>query len=327
MTTKINKEVLENRVSVLGKLKEVTVKDLTTKTDGTPMKIATILVETGEGEVHRGQMMAVQSYVDKETNERKENNNYKAIQTIQDEFVSLKDIAEGKAPEGVTQPTVVRMNGSLELNMYKGRDGLLKEQAQINARYVSRQDNYDENDFGAEFTIHTFLMTNGVPVLVDDEETGEVKFKAAVIDYRGQAHPFEFTADNEHGVADWFENEAERGTTITLQGKIYNKYIIKEIVREAGNAIGKPIVDTKRETDRRLLVEGGDPIENDDSIKFISAELMTSAIEKYEAAKVEALSRADQPATSNTTTTTTTKKGISSTGAKKSTINKDSLPF
>lgn len=326
MTTKINKEVLENRVSVLGKLKEVIVKDTTTKTDSTPMKIATILVETGEGEVHRGQMMAVQSFVDKETNERKENKAYKAIQTIEDEFISLKDIAEGKAPEGVTQPTVVRMNGSLELNMYKGKDGKLKEQAQINARFVSRQDNYDENEFGAEFTIHTFLMTNGSPVVVDDEETGEVKFKAAAIDYRGQAHPFEFTAHNEDGVAEWFENDAERGMTITLDGKINNKYIVKQVERESGTSIGsKKIVDTVRTTDRRILVEAGDLIEDEDSIKFISVELMTSAIEKYEAAKVEALSRADQPATSNTTTTA--KKGISSTGAKKSTINKDQLPF
>src|SRR5699024_5642394 len=121
-----NKKQYENKVTVLGEVKELNVTDLKTK-NGVPMKIANYSIQTGEGEVHRVTQMAVE-YFERE-GKKEENRTYKAIQTLEDEMVTIQDIAE-KGLEG--NPTVVRVNGSLEVNMFKNKAGVFNETAQIN---------------------------------------------------------------------------------------------------------------------------------------------------------------------------------------------------
>ena len=88
---------------------------------------------------------------------------------------------------------------------------------------------------------------------------------------------FEFTANDEYGVAEWIEDEVELGQSLILQGLIINKFIVEQVERSSSAGIGKAIVDTRREVERKLLVEGIIPIEDEDDPKYITEEEIKEA--------------------------------------------------
>ncbi|EGQ3621635.1 hypothetical protein I0583_000457 [Staphylococcus pseudintermedius] len=309
----------ENKVTVLGELKELEVREITTK-KGVPMKMANISVQTGEGEVHRARMSAMEYF--ENDGKKEENKAYKAIETMQDEYVSLKDIAEKNLQD--VSPTVVGINGYIENNVYQGRDGKLVEMPTIQANFVSRR-NAKKEDYGVEFVFQTFALSSATRVTnKDGDETDSVRFKVAAI-HRGMAQPFEVQATDEYGVAEWLEDNLEKGMTLTINGQWINKYILKQVERPNPAGIGKPIVDTKREIENRILVEGVSPAEDEESVGYITTEEMKDAMKKYEDYKVERQSASQEKKKQEV------KKGVNivkkSTTTNTSTLTDEDLPF
>ncbi|EGQ3927786.1 hypothetical protein I0618_002252 [Staphylococcus pseudintermedius] len=309
----------ENKVTVLGELKELEVREITTK-KGVPMKMANISVQTGEGEVHRARM-SVMEYFEND-GKKEENKAYKAIETMQDEYVSLKDIAEKNLQD--VSPTVIGINGHIENNVYQGRDGKLVEMPTIQANFVSRR-NAKKEDYGVEFVFQTFALSSATRVTnKDGDETDSVRFKVAAIQ-RGMAQPFEVEATDEYGVAEWLEDNLEKGMTLTINGQWINKYILKQVERPNPAGIGKPIVDTKREIENRILVEGVSPAEDEESVGYITTEEMKDAMKKYEDYKVERQSASQEKKKQEV------KKGVNivkkSTTTNTSTLTDEDLPF
>ncbi|EGQ2764397.1 hypothetical protein EOQ17_12250 [Staphylococcus pseudintermedius] len=309
----------ENKVTVLGELKELEVREITTK-KGVPMKMANISVQTGEGEVHRARMSAMEYF--ENDGKKEENKAYKAIETMQDEYVSLKDIAEKNLQD--VSPTVIGINGHIENNVYQGRDGKLVEMPTIQANFVSRR-NAKKEDYGVEFVFQTFALSSATRVTnKDGDETDSVRFKVAAIQ-RGMAQPFEVEATDEYGVAEWLEDNLEKGMTLTINGQWINKYILKQVERPNPAGIGKPIVDTKREIENRILVEGVSPAEDEESVGYISTEEMKDAMKKYEDYKVERQSASQEKKKQEV------KKGVNivkkSTTTNTSTLTDEDLPF
>lgn len=309
----------ENKVTVLGELKELEVREITTK-KGVPMKMANISVQTGEGEVHRARMSAMEYF--ENDGKKEENKAYKAIETMQDEYVSLKDIAEKNLQD--VSPTVIGINGHIENNMYQGRDGKLVEMPTIQANFVSRR-NAKKEDYGVEFVFQTFALSSATRVTnKDGDETDSVRFKVAAIQ-RGMAQPFEVEATDEYGVAEWLEDNLEKGMTLTINGQWINKYILKQVERPNPAGIGKPIVDTKREIENRILVEGVSPAEDEESVGYITTEEMKDAMKKYEDYKVERQSASQEKKKQEV------KKGVNivkkSTTTNTSTLTDEDLPF
>ncbi|HAR6453903.1 TPA: hypothetical protein I1817_000708 [Staphylococcus pseudintermedius] len=309
----------ENKVTVLGELKELEVREITTK-KGVPMKMANISVQTGEGEVHRARMSAMEYF--ENDGKKEENKAYKAIETMQDEYVSLKDIAEKNLQD--VSPTVIGINGYIENNVYQGRDGKLVEMPTIQANFVSRR-NAKKEDYGVEFVFQTFALSSATRVTnKDGDETDSVRFKVAAIQ-RGMAQPFEVEATDEYGVAEWLEDNLEKGMTLTINGQWINKYILKQVERPNPAGIGKPIVDTKREIENRILVEGVSPAEDEESVGYITTEEMKDAMKKYEDYKVERQSASQEKKKQEV------KKGVNivkkSTTTNTSTLTDEDLPF
>ncbi|EGQ4470959.1 hypothetical protein CH384_02240 [Staphylococcus pseudintermedius] len=309
----------ENKVTVLGELKELEVREITTK-KGVPMKMANISVQTGEGEVHRARMSAMEYF--ENDGKKEENKAYKAIETMQDEYVSLKDIAEKNLQD--VSPTVIGINGHIENNVYQGRDGKLVEMPTIQANFVSRR-NAKKEDYGVEFVFQTFALSSATRVTnKDGDETDSVRFKVAAIQ-RGMAQPFEVEATDEYGVAEWLEDNLEKGMTLTINGQWINKYILKQVERPNPAGIGKPIVDTKREIENRILVEGVSPAEDEESVGYITTEEMKDAMKKYEDYKVERQSASQEKKKQEV------KKGVNivkkSTTTNTSTLTEEDLPF
>ncbi|EGQ4065611.1 hypothetical protein ACLKNW_000612 [Staphylococcus pseudintermedius] len=309
----------ENKVTVVGELKELEVREITTK-KGIPMKMANISVQTGEGEVHRARMSAMEYF--ENDGKKEENKAYKAIETMQDEYVSLKDIAEKNLQD--VSPTVIGINGHIENNVYQGRDGKLVEMPTIQANFVSRR-NAKKEDYGVEFVFQTFALSSATRVTnKDGDETDSVRFKVAAIQ-RGMAQPFEVEATDEYGVAEWLEDNLEKGMTLTINGQWINKYILKQVERPNPAGIGKPIVDTKREIENRILVEGVSPAEDEESVGYITTEEMKDAMKKYEDYKVERQSASQEKKKQEV------KKGVNivkkSTTTNTSTLTDEDLPF
>ncbi|EGQ4401161.1 hypothetical protein EEO29_02675 [Staphylococcus pseudintermedius] len=309
----------ENKVTVLGELKELEVREITTK-KGVPMKMANISVQTGEGEVHRARMSAMEYF--ENDGKKEENKAYKAIETMQDEYVSLKDIAEKNLQD--VSPTVVGINGYIENNVYQGRDGKLVEMPTIQANFVSRR-NVEKEDYGAEFIFQTFALSSATRVTnKEGDETDSVRFKVAAI-HRGMAQPFEVQATDEYGVAEWLEDNLEKGMTLTINGQWINKYILKQVERPNPAGIGKPIVDTKREIENRILVEGVTPAEDEESVDYITTDEMKDAMKKYEDYKVERQSASQEKKKQEV------KKGVNivkkSTAASTPALTDEDLPF
>ncbi|ELJ9257435.1 hypothetical protein O0C83_07375 [Staphylococcus pseudintermedius] len=309
----------ENKVTVLGELKELEVREITTK-KGVPMKMANISVQTGEGEVHRARMSAMEYF--ENDGKKEENKAYKAIETMQDEYVSLKDIAEKNLQD--VSPTVIGINGHIENNVYQGRDGKLVEMPTIQANFVSRR-NAKKEDYGVEFVFQTFALSSATRVTnKDGDETDSVRFKVAAIQ-RGMAQPFEVEATDEYGVAEWLEDNLEKGMTLTINGQWINKYILKQVERPNPAGIGKPIVDTKREIENRILVEGVTPAEDEESVDYITTDEMKDAMKKYEDYKVERQSASQEKKKQEV------KKGVNivkkSTAASTPALTDEDLPF
>ncbi|EGQ2843532.1 hypothetical protein FZ606_02355 [Staphylococcus pseudintermedius] len=309
----------ENKVTILGELKELEVREITTK-KGVPMKMANISVQTGEGEVHRARMSAMEYF--ENDGKKEENKAYKAIETMQDEYVSLKDIAEKNLQD--VSPTVIGINGHIENNVYQGRDGKLVEMPSIQANFVSRR-NAKKEDYGVEFVFQTFALSSATRVTnKDGDETDSVRFKVAAI-HRGMAQPFEVQATDEYGVAEWLEDNLEKGMTLTINGQWINKYILKQVERPNPAGIGKPIVDTKREIENRILVEGVTPAEDEESVDYITTDEMKDAMKKYEDYKVERQSASQEKKKQEV------KKGVNivkkSTAASTPALTDEDLPF
>ncbi|HDV6075340.1 TPA: hypothetical protein RJJ83_002218 [Staphylococcus pseudintermedius] len=309
----------ENKVTVVGELKELEVREITTK-KGIPMKMANISVQVGEGEVHKARMSAMEYF--ENDGKKEENKAYKAIETMQEEYVSLKDIAEKNLQD--VSPTVIGINGHIENNVYQGRDGKLVEMPTIQANFVSRR-NAKKEDYGVEFVFQTFALSSATRVTnKDGDETDSVRFKVAAI-HRGMAQPFEVQATDEYGVAEWLEDNLEKGMTLTINGQWINKYILKQVERPNPAGIGKPIVDTKREIENRILVEGVSPAEDEESVGYITTEEMKDAMKKYEDYKVERQSASQEKKKQEV------KKGVNivkkSTTTNTSTLTDEDLPF
>lgn len=309
----------ENKVTVAGELKELEVREITTK-KGIPMKMANISVQVGEGEVHKARMSAMEYF--ENDGKKEENKAYKAIETMQEEYVSLKDIAEKNLQD--VSPTVIGINGHIENNVYQGRDGKLVEMPTIQANFVSRR-NVEKEDYGAEFIFQTFALSSATRVTnKEGDETDSVRFKVAAI-HRGMAQPFEVQATDEYGVAEWLEDNLEKGMTLTINGQWINKYILKQVERPNPAGIGKPIVDTKREIENRILVEGVTPAEDEESVDYITTDEMKDAMKKYEDYKVERQSASQEKKKQEV------KKGVNivkkSTAASTPALTDEDLPF
>ncbi|HAR6466848.1 TPA: hypothetical protein I1827_000892 [Staphylococcus pseudintermedius] len=309
----------ENKVTVVGELKELEVREITTK-KGIPMKMANISVQVGEGEVHKARMSAMEYF--ENDGKKEENKAYKAIETMQEEYVSLKDIAEKNLQD--VSPTVIGINGHIENNVYQGRDGKLVEMPTIQANFVSRR-NAKKEDYGVEFVFQTFALSSATRVTnKNGDETDSVRFKVAAI-HRGMAQPFEVQATDEYGVAEWLEDNLEKGMTLTINGQWINKYILKQVERPNPAGIGKPIVDTKREIENRILVEGVTPAEDEESVDYITTDEMKDAMKKYEDYKVERQSASQEKKKQEV------KKGVNivkkSTVASTPALTDEDLPF
>ena len=354
MSEEVKQFQSENNVEIVGVLVSYEFKDILTKKDKIPMKIGNLKVRSAEGETHTVQMMAMKWYkrdMEKSEDKRDIQGGFKAIETIENEYISEEETKSDSSEHVGKTPSEVRVRGNLEPNIFKTKAGQEVKDIRIQGRFVNRLNVSEDVPHQAIVRLSGFVGADPIPeVGKDGEETGRYKLDLRVIDYQNKAVPIDLFAgkvtDDDGGEVDageWIADNYEKGQTVTVDADIVNRYIVKEVEREGGG-FGKKMVDTKRDVLReRAIFSGTEPLDfddfdednNADREKVVFPDQMKEAIENYDTYVADQLAQAEKRNEANSDDKPATGKrgamgsgGASKGGSKKSAKDKlDSLPF
>lgn len=338
----------ENNVEIVGKLVSMEIKDLTTKTDKTPMKMGTVRVRTAEGETHTVNVMAMKYF---KNNPKEENKQYKAIQTMEEKYITEEETLNENGEHFGEAATNVIVRGNFQPNVYKNKAGETIENLRLQGRYISGSNNVTEKDFKATVVLSGYIEAEPIEEMKNDEGTGRYIFKLRVVDYQNKAFPIEIVAGDvidDDGdtveAGEWIAENYEKGQTVTIGADIINRFIVKETARKRGG-IGKKIVDTSKDIQREYrLYSAEDPLDyndyDEDEVEDVKQVVFPSQIKEsfknYETFVADQLAAAEKRKSekdSDSDETKTAKRGAMGGGAAKkkasgkSKVSQDDLPF
>lgn len=259
----------ENRATIVGVLVEKNLEEKTfTREDGTQNEAMTgeISVRTGENEVHR-----IRFFANKYTRNGEENRQYKALQTVNNEYISVADAAE---QEGVT-PSIVRVTGRLALNEYYGQDGELKQYPQIEGAFVTRLKETDDLTPIAQFNVEGIVNRVAPEFDKNGDETDRAVLELLIPGYQGRITPLTFVVEP-HG-KDFVLSEYTKGASVRVYGNIVNRRIEHKKVVEMG--FGDPIEEVSYEFKNEYVITGGSMPYDEDSEKAFDLELVKKAMQ------------------------------------------------
>lgn len=233
-----------NEISVTGILNEknLEVKDYTDKRDGSPYKAitGTLSVKVSEFETH-----AIRFFSKQFTNAGAENRQFKSLQTIMNEYVSVADLAESTDEEAVASQ--VSIVGNLNLNEFYGGDGQLQQRMQLNGRFANRLREQDDPTPKAEYDIEGIVSKvieefdqEGIP-------TERAKVELLVPLYGGKVVPMNFVV-GENG-KDYVVDNFVGGASVRIYGDITN------FRKETKRVVAMDFGSDKEEIDVKYLNE------------------------------------------------------------------------
>lgn len=249
----------DNFVNIVGELSEknLEVKEFDDKRNiGEKYKAMTgeLHIRTGEHEVHR-----VRFFSKEFTNAGAESRQFKALKTIQDEYISTADIAElaekNKEEAEKLTPTKLSVRGRMGLNEFYGQDEQLRQYEQIDGQFANRLDADDKTPFGAEFKVEGIVKNVIEEFDREGEETDRAKIELVVPLYNGSVIPLNFVVDNEQGGKDYVMDKFEKGASAEVLGQLKNIRKVDKIVEEMG--FGQDKVTEKVTYVNENLVQGG----------------------------------------------------------------------
>ena len=290
-----------NRVTVVGTLVEKNLKvDTFKNADGDTIELisGSISVRTSDNEVHQIRLRS-----NKYTKEGKENNLFKAYVTVQNEYVSVADVAEA-AKKGVSLvASEVAIDGKLLTNEYYGQDGKLRQYQQIDGRFVNRLREIDDPTPRAVFEVEIFL-SKARHEIVDGEETGRAIVETFIPTYNSII-PYNFTVV-EQG-ADFFLYSLEYGQTLKVYGNILN--VKKEQRKWVEMAFGEPQEELVITYQSESLIKTAKNPYDEESPYLFNLELVKERLVKRQAYLEQQKARQN-----NEGTTTNNSNGFGGTG-------------
>lgn len=238
---------------------ELEIKDVTVKNVPMQQIAGTVFIRTGENETHR-----VFIFSRSITNVGKENGIFAGYKTLHDEMITVKMIAEGKAPEG-SEPTKLRVTGEIGMNEYY-RDGNLTSNLQIKGNFLNRLKADEAYEPQAKFDVEGIVNKRRMEIKGEDGETGRTLVELIIPAYQAPVL-IEFIAPAEY--ADYIEENFEMGATVNIYGKIVN--FSEKIVTKVEMGFGEAKDTIKYNNTRELQIRGGKVFE-EENLKTFSAE-------------------------------------------------------
>jgi hypothetical protein len=175
------------------------------------------------------------------------NVNYDRIKEYGEKLIALGSVEPGE--EG--KASRVSVTASIRENSFAGRDGRIVNTWQLSTNFINSMKNSDDEEA-------TFLVTGVVVKKIHEtdregEETGRLIVKLCIVGWNGSANVIDFIAEG--SAADHIDRNWEQGDTIKAAGVIAMTKKTVKTTEDVG--FGEPIVHTRTETRRELIIKSG----------------------------------------------------------------------
>ena len=151
---------------------------------------------------------------------------------------------------------------------------------QIDAKFLNEPRGEFEQE--ATFRLSGVVLNKTRETNANDEETGRLKVKFAVVGYNGKISVLNLIAASDNAV-NFIENNWEDGDTVSLNGAISFNQSTKTWFEEQG--FGEPIKRTKTETRKELIILGGSQSGLEESYSYDANDIKNGLAERQ--ARVE----------------------------------------
>lgn len=275
-----------NHVTITGILKELDITEAKSKEgkDYVSCKATIKVDQEVNGRVVENEI-PVRFYSMKKKTDGSDNGLYPIYVSYRDQFTSLAACPEdhpelaSKVSVSTTNPT--KPNGTIGENIWiDPSSGEARTSFQINGKFL----NVPRGDFEQEatFQLTGVVLNKTRETDVNDEETGRLKVKFAVVGYNGKVEVINLIAASDNAV-NFIESNWEDGDTVNVNGAISFNQSTKTWYEEQG--FGEPIKRTKTETRKELIILGGSQSGLEEAYSYDASDIKNGLAERQ--ARVE----------------------------------------
>jgi hypothetical protein len=244
----------KNVVDIVGILKELQLEE---KTSGDKEYIAGKAIVKVDQEIN-GQLkeceIPIDIYANKLTKDNAPSKLYPIVLGYKEKLVSLAACPEDQ-PQLASK--IVVNGANISENVWTDQStGQPKSSYKIHSNFLNVY-NGNMSEFKQKATFElTGVLLGTRPETINDQETGRLKIKFAVVGYNGRVDIIDLIAESPNAV-NFISSNYQDGDTVQLTGRINISRSTKTWEEEQG--FGEPIIRTKTETRREFIVTGGSP--------------------------------------------------------------------
>ena len=250
-----------NQINIVGKLLDTTFREGKTSTGQNYESCNfTVRVTQTYGGREETSEIPVSIFATQYTSQNKPHPGYKNIQEMK-KMKTVQDYGEAEA-------TVVRMtNANIRENNFVSRSGQLVNGWQINTSFLNEGKVSDI----ASFNMDIFIMDMHEEVDREDEPTGRLVIKGAVVQYGGRLDVIEFIVEGNDAV-NYISRNWEENKTVNVGGRI--RVTSQEEKRSASESSwGEELPETSTRMVRELIITRGSDEPFDDDFAYDAAEI------------------------------------------------------
>lgn len=184
---------------------------------------------------------------------------YTGILEMRDKFTSLAALPDDEKDKA---SKVVITSGQLKENIWVDpNSGQVRTGFEIDSNFMNAPRQGAEFEPSARFELSGVIMDTQRETDANQEETGRLKVKVAVVGWTGKdgvtrVDVIDLIAASDSAV-NFIESNWEKGDTVNINGAISFNQLTKVWYEEQG--FGEPIKRTKTQTRKELIILGGSP--------------------------------------------------------------------
>lgn len=198
---------------------------------------------------------------------------YDNIVGYKEKFTALAACPEDNP--GLASKVVIN-SGKIDENIWiDANSGEVRSNFQISTNFLNEP--RGEFEQGATFELSGVVLNKARETDSNEEETGRLKVKFAVVGYKGRVDVINLIAASDNAV-NFIESNWEDGDTVNLTGAISYNQSTKTWFEEQG--FGEPIKRTKTETRKELVILGGSEAGLEETYAYDADDIKTGLAER-----------------------------------------------
>ena len=281
----------DNKAVITGKLMECTVDERTSKTSGAPYASAIFKVRVAQEYDGNDVEVSEITLRDMSSKFSKKDN------TILQHFTSIENMRALKTTQlrGYDNADMVYVGrGSLRENYYTNNSGVQVDGFDVSAGFGARAVSASSKQ-QAVFNTEIFILNIREEISKDEQLTGRVIVRGAVVQYGSKVDVLDFIIENPQN-AQAFMSRFQEGETTRIWG--YIRCATREVEKTIENTDSWGSANTVKpstEYVRELIVSGGNPMPNDEDNSYDPADIRKALAERDVRMKEEKENKLNAP--------------------------------